>query len=148
MITLEIDSQSCGEAKVIRRQLDAYSARDIEAFRAFWALDAGASAGPDTLFTSCAEAIRIRHVERFKDPDLFAKLISRVDVGGLARNREVMTRSFPEGRGALTILHRFDLLWLCEYSKQPFASKHPGRDKGKPVSPGVPNTRRCVHARG
>ena len=145
---MEIDTQSCGEAVIIRRQLDAYNARDIKAFMAWWAVDAEVHAWPDTLFASRAEAIRTRHVERFKDPDLFAKLINRVDVGGLARNREVMTRSFPEGRGALTVLHRFDLLWGCDYSKQPFASKHPARDNGKPVSPRVPSTRRCAHARG
>lgn len=145
---MEIDTQSCGEAVIIRRQLDVYNARDSKAFMAWWAVDAEFYAWPDTLFASRADAIRTRHVERFKDPDLFANLISRVDVGGLAKNREVMTRSFPEGSGALTVLRRFDLWWGGDYSKQPFTSKHPACDKGKPVRPGIPNTRRCGHARG
>jgi len=106
---LEIDTQSCGEAEIIRRQLDAYNARDIKAFMACWALDAEVYAWPDTSLASGAEALRTRHVERFKEPDLFAKLISRVGVGGLMIDREVVTRSFPEGRGTLAVIDIYEL---------------------------------------
>lgn len=51
---MEIDTQSCSEAEIIRRQLDAYNARDIEAFMSHWALDAEVYAWPDTLLASGA----------------------------------------------------------------------------------------------
>lgn len=106
---MQIDTQSCSEAEIIRRQLDAYNARDIEAFMSHWALDAEVYAWPDTLLASGAEAIRTRHVERFKEPDLFAKLISRVGVGGLVIDRELVTRNFPEGRGTLDVIGIYEL---------------------------------------
>lgn len=106
---MQIDIQSCGEAEVIRRQLEAYNARDIEAFMEFWALDAEVYAWPNTLLASGVEAIRSRHTERFKEPDLFAKLISRVGVGGLVIDREVVTRNFPEGCGTIDVLGIYEL---------------------------------------
>ncbi|PYD75629.1 nuclear transport factor 2 family protein [Novacetimonas pomaceti] len=106
---MEIDMQSCGEAEIIRRQLDAYNARDIKAFMACWAPDAEVYAWPDTLLAAGAEAIRTRHVERFKEPDLFAELISRVDVGGLVIDREVVTRNFPKGRVTLDVIGIYEL---------------------------------------
>lgn len=53
---------------------------------------------------SDAGAIRTRHVESFKELDLFAKLLSRVDVGGLAIDGEVVSRNSPEGRGQLDVM--------------------------------------------
>lgn len=71
--------------------------------------DAEVYAWPDTLLASGAEAIRTRHVERFKHPDLFAKLISLVGVGGLVIDREVVTRSLPEGRSTLNVIGIYEL---------------------------------------
>lgn len=76
---------------------------------AYWAPDVEVYAWPDTLLALEAEAIRTRHVERFKEPDLFARLISRVGLGGLVIDREVVTRNFPEGRGTLDIIGIYEL---------------------------------------
>ncbi|MBB2173047.1 SnoaL-like domain-containing protein [Gluconacetobacter asukensis] len=106
---MEIDTQSRKEAEIVRRQLDAYNARDIETFMSCWAENAEIFAWPATLLASGAADIRARHVERFKEPDLFAKLISRVAVGGLVVDREVVTRNVPEGSGTLDVIGIYEL---------------------------------------
>jgi hypothetical protein len=61
----------------VQAQLDAYNARDIDAFMAHWAQDAQVYAFPATLLANGAAEIRARHIERFKEPDLTATLLSR-----------------------------------------------------------------------
>src|SRR5580693_760806 len=59
---------------VVARQLDAYNARDIDAFMAAWREDAEYFEHPDRLLARGAAEIRIRHEIRFKEPDLHGKL--------------------------------------------------------------------------
>ena len=61
---------------VVRKQLDAYNAKDIEAFMSCWARDAEVFAHPDIPLASGRADIRARHVLRFQEPDLHA-LIER-----------------------------------------------------------------------
>ncbi|MFX7792940.1 nuclear transport factor 2 family protein, partial [Acinetobacter baumannii] len=84
--------------------LGAYNARDIEAFMAFWHDDAQVFAHPATLLAEGADAIRARHVARFQEPDLFGRLVSRMSVGTMVVDREVVTRNFPEGRGQVDVI--------------------------------------------
>lgn len=96
-----------GDAAIIRPvagQLEAYNARDIEAFMPWWAEDCRYYAFPDTLLAEGAEAIRARHVLRFAEPDLFGKLLSRVAVGNMVVDHEVVTRNFPEGVGEVEVI--------------------------------------------
>jgi putative hydrolase of HD superfamily len=97
-------------ALLVGRQLDAYNARDIEAFMACWAEDAEVYAHPATLLASGAAAIRARHVERFREPDLFGRLLGRMAVGGLVVDREVVTRNFPEGRGQVDVIALYEVV--------------------------------------
>ncbi|MEX6725000.1 nuclear transport factor 2 family protein [Parapedomonas caeni] len=106
---MEIDVQSLEEAGVVGGQLDAYNRRDIDAFMSFWAPDAEVYSWPSDLIAKGATEIRRRHVERFKEPDLFARLVSRVAVGGLVVDREVVTRNFPEGRGTIDVIGIYEL---------------------------------------
>lgn len=106
---MEIDAQSSAAAEVVRAQLDAYNARDIDAFMACWAPDAEILAWPSTPLLAGAEAIRARHIERFREPDLFARLVSRVAVGELVVDREVVTRNFPQGRGTLDVIGLYEV---------------------------------------
>ncbi len=105
----EIAIQSVDAAEVVRRQLDAYNARDIDAFMAHWADDAQVFAWPSQLMSDGADAIRALHVERFKEPSLFAHLVSRVAVGNLVIDREVVTRTFPEGPGTLDVIGIYEV---------------------------------------
>lgn len=106
---MEIDVQSTQAAEVVRRQLNAYNARDIDAFMAHWADDVQVFAWPSDLLANGAAELRKRHIERFKEPNLFARLISRVAVGNLVIDREVVTRSFAQGSGTLDVIGIYEV---------------------------------------
>ena len=95
--------------EVVRRQLDAYNAKDIEAFMNCWAEDAQFFAFPSDLLAEGAQQIRDRHVVRFREPDLFGKLIHRMNVGNLVVDREVVTRNFPEGLGRVDVMAIYEV---------------------------------------
>jgi len=106
---MEIDMQSAAQADVVRQQLDAYNARDIDSFMSCWADDAEVFSWPSEIVATGAADIRARHIERFKEPDLHAQLVSRVAVGGLVVDREIVTRNFPAGRGTLDVIGIYEL---------------------------------------
>lgn len=87
----------------VQKQLEAYNARDIEAFMAWWADDCQYFAFPSTLLASSAAEIRERHVERFKEPDLYGRLLTRIVVGNIVIDHETVTRNFPEGKGEVDV---------------------------------------------
>ncbi|HEV2567885.1 nuclear transport factor 2 family protein [Sphingomonas sp.] len=107
---MEIDGQSSNEAEVVARQLEAYNARDIDAFMACWSAEAEIFAWPSLLIASGGPEIRARHVERFREPDLHAVLISRLGVAGLVVDRERVTRNLPEGLCTLEVLGIYEVV--------------------------------------
>ena len=95
--------------EVVRKQLEAYNAKDIDAFMSFWAADAQFFAFPSDLLAQGTEQIRERHLVRFKEPNLFGQLISRMNVGNLVVDREVVTRTFPEGPGRVDVIAIYEV---------------------------------------
>jgi hypothetical protein len=89
---------------VVRAQLDAYNARDIEAFMRCWHEDAEFFTFPDEPLAVGAAAIRERHVLRFQDEALDARLLSRFAVDDVVVDRELVTRTFPEGIGQVDVM--------------------------------------------
>ncbi|HSP23879.1 MAG TPA: nuclear transport factor 2 family protein [Saliniramus sp.] len=89
---------------IVQRQLDAYNARDIDAFMAHWADDAQIFAFPSTILADGAAEIRARHVARFEEPDLYATLVSRMSLGNAVVDREIVTRNFPDGQGRVNVI--------------------------------------------
>jgi hypothetical protein len=83
----------------VRKQLDAYNARDIEAFMACWADDTEISEHPSLLLASGAAEIRERHIARFKEPDLHGHLVHRMVAGKKVIDQEIVTRNLPDGTG-------------------------------------------------
>ena len=83
---------------VVQQQLDAYNARDIDAFMACWADDAQYYEHPDTLLASGKAAIRERHLVRFREPSLYGERIKRMAVGNMVVDQEVVTRNLPQAR--------------------------------------------------
>lgn len=83
----------------VQKQLDAYNARDIDAFMACWADDGEYFAFPSNLLAQGAAAIRERHVARFAETNLHARLVSRINIDNLVIDQELVTRTFPEGPG-------------------------------------------------
>ena len=88
----------------VQQQLEAYNARDIDAFMLWWADDCEYFAFPSTLLAGSAAEIRERHVQRFKEPDLHGTLLSRITVGNVVVDHETVARNFPEGKGEVDVI--------------------------------------------
>jgi hypothetical protein len=94
---------------VVARQLDAYNARDIDAFMATWHDDAQYFEHPSKLLANGAAEIRARHVIRFQEAELFGRLLGRFSVGNMVVDQEVVTRRFPEGRGRVDVIAMYEV---------------------------------------
>ncbi len=88
----------------VQKQLDAYNARDIDAFMPWWAEDCQYYAFPNTLLAGNAQEIRARHIERFKEPDLQGTLLKRIVVEDVVIDYETVTRTFPQGVGEIDVI--------------------------------------------
>jgi len=97
-------------AAVVQRQLDAYNARDVEALLATYAPDARQYEHPATLLATGHDAMRTRFTTRFQEPDLHARLVQRVTMGNLVIDHEVVTRNFPEGKGAVELVAIYEVV--------------------------------------
>jgi hypothetical protein len=94
---------------IVQRQLDAYNARDIDGFMAMWAADAQYFEHPAKLLASGAAEIRARHIVRFKEANLFGRLIKRMVVGNKVIDQEVVTRTFAEGTGRIDVIAIYEV---------------------------------------
>lgn len=94
---------------VVQRQLDAYNARDIETLLATYAPDAEQYALHGAMLAKGHDAMRQRFAERFREPDLHARLLSRTLIGDVVADHEVITRNFPEGLGTLEMLCLYEV---------------------------------------
>lgn len=88
----------------IQKQLEAYNARDINGFMMWWADNCQYYAFPSTLLADGAAEIRERHIERFKETNLYGTLQTRIVVGNVVVDYETVTRTFPEGRGEIDVI--------------------------------------------
>lgn len=101
--------QPSDPAYAVHRQLEAYNARDIDAFMLWWADDCEYHAFPSTLLATGTSAIRERHVARFKEPDLAGKLLTRIVVGNVVVDHETVQRNFPDGRGEVDVIGIYEV---------------------------------------
>jgi putative hydrolase of HD superfamily len=97
-------------AHPVEMQAKAYNARDIEAFMQWWADDCQYYAFPSTLLANGAKEIRDRHVERFKEPNLHGRVLTRIVVGNIVVDHETVQRTFPEGPGELDVICIYEIL--------------------------------------
>ncbi|WP_028536567.1 nuclear transport factor 2 family protein [Paludibacterium yongneupense] len=91
-------------AALIQKQLDAYNARDIEAWLATYAPDAEHYTLHGERFARGHGEMRSRMMTRFSEPDLEARLMNRTVMGSIVVDLELVTRNFPEGRGTIEML--------------------------------------------
>lgn len=89
---------------VVQRQLDAYNARDLEAWLATYAEDAKQFEHPAKLLAAGHEQIRARTAPRFQEPNLHAKLVRRTVMGNIVIDYEDVSRTFPEGPGRIELV--------------------------------------------
>lgn len=89
---------------VIQRQLDAYNAKDVDAWLATYAPDAKQYEHPAKLVASGHAEIRARTAVRLSEPNIHAQLLSRSVMGKVVIDHEIVTRNFPEGIGKLELV--------------------------------------------
>ena len=89
---------------VVQRQLDAYNARDVDAWLETYAEDAEQFEHPATLLANGHAELRERIAARFREPNLHAKLIKRMVMGSVVIDQEVVSRTFPEGPGTIELI--------------------------------------------
>lgn len=94
---------------LIDHQLKAYNNKDIQSFLECWENDAKMFLHPNTLIANGIEQIKERHLIRFQEPDLYAKLISRNYYDGKIVDREVVTRNLPEGKATIEVLAIYEI---------------------------------------
>jgi hypothetical protein len=94
---------------VVKRQLDAYNARDIDALLATYADDAKQFEHPSKLLAAGAAQIRERFTARFQEPNLHALLLKRIVMGNMVIDHERVTRTFPEGAGSIEIVAIYEV---------------------------------------
>jgi hypothetical protein len=94
---------------VVQRQFDAYNARDVEAMVAIYADDAQQFEHPHKLVAQGSAEIRTRFAVRFQEPNLHATLLNRIVLGDLVIDHERVTRTFPEGPGALEMVAIYEV---------------------------------------
>jgi hypothetical protein len=61
------------------------------------------------LLASGAVQIRKRHITRFKDPNLYGRLIKRIAVGNKVVDQEIVSRTFPEGPGRIDVIAIYEV---------------------------------------
>jgi hypothetical protein len=93
----------------VEKQLEAYNAHDIDSFMEWWAEDAQYYEFPSRLLANGAAEIRERHVVRFREPNLFGRLINRLSVANLVIDQETVTRAFPEGPGEVDVIAIYEV---------------------------------------
>jgi len=97
-------TESISPEALVQRQLDAYNAHDLEGWLATYAEDAQQFEHPGKLLASGHAAMRERMVDRFKEPNLHARLIRRTVMGHVVVDHEEVTRDFPEGKGRVELV--------------------------------------------
>jgi hypothetical protein len=95
---------------VVQAQLDAYNAKDLDALMATYAPDAQQFALHGALLAEGHDQIRPRYEQRFQEPDLGARLLSRTVMGNFVTDLEIVTRNFPEGKGTVEMLCVYEVI--------------------------------------
>ncbi len=94
---------------VVQAQLDAYNAKDIDALLATYAPNAEQYVLHGELLARGHEQMRARFLARFAEPDLHARLLSRIVIGNVVADLELIERTFPEGPGTIEMLCLYEV---------------------------------------
>lgn len=89
---------------VVRRQLDAYNAKDLHAWSRTHHVDAQHHALHGELLATGHQALAARMSIRFAEPDLHAELLSRTVMEDIVVDHERVTRNFAAGTGLVDML--------------------------------------------
>jgi hypothetical protein len=95
--------------QIVQRQLDAYNAKDVEAWLATYHPDAEQFVLHGERLARGHAQLRERILTRFAEPDLHAQLLSRCVMENVVVDHERITRNFPEGRGHVEMICIYEL---------------------------------------
>ncbi|WP_445146585.1 nuclear transport factor 2 family protein [Dyella sp. Tek66A03] len=111
-------------AALIQRQLQAYNDKDVDVWLATYAPDAAQYVLHGERLAQGHDELRRRILVRFTEPDLHARLLSRVVMGQVVVDLEQVTRTFPEGKGSMEMLCIYEIAEGC-IAKASFAMGAP-----------------------
>ena len=86
---------------VVQAQLEAYNARNIDAFIATYADDVKIFEFPDKLLSEGTADMRERYGKLFKDERLHATIVSRIAMGTTVIDHERVRLTLPQGPGTI-----------------------------------------------
>ena len=98
-----------GPESVVQTQLDAYNARNMDAFLATFAEDAELYGFPATLQTKGKAEMRKRYTPRFSDVILHGVVVKRITMGLTVIDHERVQVTFPEGPGVLEAIAIYEV---------------------------------------
>jgi hypothetical protein len=98
-----------GPEAIVQAQLEAYNARDLDAFLATYAASAELFEHPSKLLASGMAQLRERYAARFADPMLHAVVLKRIVVGNFVIDHERVRRMFPEGLGTMDAVATYEV---------------------------------------
>ena len=96
--------------QVVQRQLDAYNAKDLDAWLATYASTAEQFLLHGERLARGRGELRARMQIRFTEPNLHAKLLTRITMGNVVVDHERITRNFPEGLGHVEMLCVYEVV--------------------------------------
>lgn len=97
-LVLPLKAQEKTALEMAQKQLDAYNARDIDAFVACYAEDVQVYNFPDKLIMEGREKMRESYGRMFQQvPNLHCELVNRISIGNKVIDREKVT-GFPDGK--------------------------------------------------
>lgn len=102
-------ARAAGPEEVVQRQLEAYNARDMDAFLATYAEDAQLFELPDKLLARGTEQLRERYTKRFADERLHAEIVQRMTMGNTVIDHERVRLTLPEGPGTLEAIAIYEV---------------------------------------
>jgi hypothetical protein len=97
-------------AALVQRQLDSYNAKDVSAWLATYAPDAEQYTLHGERLAHGHQELQARILLRFAEPDLHARLLSRIVMGHIVVDAEEITRNFPEGKGTIEMLCIYEVV--------------------------------------
>ncbi len=89
---------------VVQAQLQAFNTKNLEALMRTYGAQAEHRSIHGDLLARGHDQLRAWFTSRFAEPDLYARLVSRIAVGSFVTDAEIVTRNFAEGRGTMDML--------------------------------------------
>lgn len=94
---------------VVQAQLEAYNARDIDAFIATYADDVKLFELPEKLLSEGTAPMRERYGKLFKDERLHATIVNRIVMGDTVVDYERVRLTLPQGPGTVEAIAIYEV---------------------------------------